>query len=273
MWWTRVVDLRSQLVTTVEEISALTRPNHPDDWTDVDSEAVDTVRVLAADAVQEVGNGHPGTAMSLAPLAYSLFQRVMRHDPNDEDWIGRDRFVLSCGHSSLTLYIQLYLSGYGLELDDLKALRTWGSRTPGHPEVHHTTGVEITTGPLGSGLASAVGMAFAQRRQRGLLDPDAAPGESPFDHHIWVFASDGDVMEGVSHEASALAGHQELGNITVIYDANQISIEDQTNISFSEDVGARYRAYGWDVVDVDWRGNGDGSAYVEDVDALHAALE
>lgn len=242
-------------------------------WTDLDVRAVDTVRVLAADAVQKVGNGHPGTAMSLAPAAYLLFQQVMTHDPADPHWLGRDRFVLSCGHSSLTQYIQLYLSGYGLELEDLKSLRTWGSLTPGHPEVHHTDGIEITTGPLGSGLASAVGMAFAQRRQRGLLDPDAAPGESPFDHHIWVFASDGDIMEGVSHEASALAGHQELGNLTVIYDANQISIEDDTDISFSEDVAKRYEAYGWEVVDVDWRKNGDGAEYVEDADALLTALE
>ena len=242
-------------------------------WTDLDVRAVDTVRVLAADAVQKVGNGHPGTAMSLAPAAYLLFQQVMTHDPSDPHWLGRDRFVLSCGHSSLTQYIQLYLSGYGLELEDLKSLRTWGSLTPGHPEVHHTDGIEITTGPLGSGLASAVGMAFAQRRQRGLLDPDAAPGESPFDHHIWVFASDGDIMEGVSHEASALAGHQELGNLTVIYDANQISIEDDTDISFSEDVAKRYEAYGWEVVDVDWRKNGDGAEYVEDADALLTALE
>ncbi|WP_270889404.1 transketolase [Pedococcus sp. 5OH_020] len=242
-------------------------------WTDLDVRAVDTVRLLAADAVQKVGNGHPGTAMSLAPAAYLLFQQVMTHDPSDPAWLGRDRFVLSAGHSSLTQYIQLYLSGYGLELDDLKALRTWGSLTPGHPEVHHTTGVEITTGPLGSGLASAVGMAMAQRRQRGLLDPDAKPGESPFDHHVWVIASDGDLMEGVSSEASSLAGHQELGNLTVIYDANQISIEDQTNISFSEDVAMRYRAYGWDVVDVDWRGDGRGEDYVEDVDALYTALQ
>lgn len=242
-------------------------------WTDTDVRAVDTVRILAADAVQKVGNGHPGTAMSLAPAAYLLYQNVMRHDPNDPAWLGRDRFVLSAGHSSLTQYIQLYLSGYGLELDDLKALRTWGSLTPGHPEVHHTAGVEITTGPLGSGLASAVGMAFAQRRQRGMLDPDAKPGTSPFDHHIWVIASDGDLMEGVSSEASSLAGHQELGNLTVIYDANQISIEDDTDISFSEDVGMRYRAYGWDVVDVDWRGDGDGGSYVENVDALYTALE
>jgi len=245
-------------------------------WTELDVRAVDTVRVLAADAVQKAGNGHPGTAMSLAPLAYLLYQNVMRHDPTDPTWLGRDRFVLSCGHSSLTQYIQLYLSGYGLELDDLKSLRTWGSLTPGHPEVHHTPGVEVTTGPLGSGLASAVGMAIAQRRKRGMFDPDAAPGASPFDHHIYVVASDGDIMEGVSHEASALAGHQELGNLTLIYDQNHISIEDDTNISFSEDVGKRYEAYGWHVVTVDWRSSwskGRGTTYVEDVDALLAAIE
>ncbi len=242
-------------------------------WSDLDIRAVDTVRVLAADAVQKVGNGHPGTAMSLAPAAYLLYQNVMKHDPSDPQWLGRDRFVLSCGHSSLTQYIQLYFSGYGLELADLKALRTWGSLTPGHPEVHHTTGVEVTTGPLGSGLATAVGMAFAQRRVRGLLDPDAAKGASPFDHHVWVIASDGDIMEGVTHEASALAGHQELGNLTVIYDQNTISIEDKTEISFSEDVGKRYEAYGWNVETIDWRGDGDGETYVEDVDALLAACE
>ncbi|OFE17662.1 transketolase [Humibacillus sp. DSM 29435] len=237
-------------------------------WSDLDIRAVDTARVLAADAVQKVGNGHPGTAMSLAPLAYLLYQNVMTHDPSDPAWLGRDRFVLSCGHSSLTQYIQLYLSGYGLELDDLKSLRTWGSLTPGHPEVHHTKGVEITTGPLGSGLASAVGMAMAQRRQRGMFDPDAKPGTSPFDHHVYVIASDGDMQEGVSHEACALAAHQQLGNLTMIYDANQISIEDDTDIAFSEDVGARFAAYGWHVVEVDWRQNADGHTYVEDIDAL-----
>ena len=245
-------------------------------WTDLDVRAVDTVRLLAADAVQKVGNGHPGTAMSLAPLAYLLYQNVMHHDPADPHWLGRDRFVLSCGHSSLTQYIQLYLSGYGLGLDDLKSLRTWGSLTPGHPEVHHTKGVEITTGPLGSGLASAVGMAIAQRRQRGMFDPDAAPGQSPFDHHIYVIASDGDIMEGVSHEASALAAHQELGNLTLIYDENHISIEDDTDISFSEDVGKRYEAYGWHVVTVDWRSSwsqGGANRYVEDVDALLDAIQ
>ena len=244
-------------------------------WGPIDVRAVDTARVLAADAVQKVGNGHPGTAISLAPVAYLLYQNVMTHDPADPHWLGRDRFVLSCGHSSLTQYIELYLCGYGLELSDLQALRTWGSLTPGHPEYRHTDGIEITTGPLGSGLATAVGMAMAQRRQRGLFDPDAAPGTSPFDHHVWVIASDGDLMEGVSAEASSLAGHQELGNLTVVYDANQISIEDDTDISFSEDVAARYAAYGWTVVDVDWRRNTDpaGTAdYVEDVDALLAAL-
>ncbi|MGB7817755.1 MAG: transketolase [Ornithinibacter sp.] len=245
-------------------------------WNDLDVRAVDTTRLLAADAVQKAGNGHPGTAMSLAPAAYLLYQNVMTHDPSDPTWLGRDRFVLSCGHSSLTQYLQLYLSGYGLELKDLKALRTWESLTPGHPEVHHTPGVEITTGPLGSGFASAVGMAMAQRRQRGLLDPDAKPGTSVFDHHVWVFASDGDLMEGVASEASSLAGHQELGNLTVVYDANQISIEDDTDISFSEDVAKRYEAYGWEVVDVDWRKSSDpaGSpAYTEDVDALLTALQ
>jgi transketolase len=229
------------------DIDALTRASVPDDWTDLDRRAVDTVRVLAADAVQKVGNGHPGTAMSLAPLAYTLFQRVMRHDPNDSDWIGRDRFVLSAGHSSLTLYIQLYLSGYGLELEDLEALRTWGSKTPGHPEHRHTPGVEITTGPLGQGLSSAVGMAMAARRERGLFDPDAALGESPFDHDIFVIASDGDIEEGITSEASSLAGTQQLGNLTVIYDDNKISIEDDTTIALSEDTAKRYEAYGWHV--------------------------
>ncbi|MFF8501876.1 transketolase [Streptomyces anulatus] len=239
-------------------------------WGPLDVRAVDTVRVLAADAVQKAGHGHPGTAMSLAPLAYLLFQQVMRHDPADDQWLGRDRFVLSCGHSSLTLYIQLYLSGYGMELADLEALRTWGSSTPGHPEYRHTRGVEITTGPLGQGLASAVGMAMAARRERGLLDPDAPPGASPFDHHVYVVASDGDLMEGVTSEASSLAGHQELGNLIVFYDSNHISIEDDTDISFSEDVTARYAAYGWQVRTVDFTRTGD---YVEDVDALLAAVE
>lgn len=180
----------------------------PEGWTELDARAVDTVRVLAADAVQKVGNGHPGTAMSLAPVAYLLFQKVMQHDPADAHWPGRDRFVLSCGHTSLTLYIQLYLGGFGLELDDIKALRTWNSKTPGHPEYGHTKGVEITTGPLGQGVANAVGMAMAARRERGLLDPDAAPGQSPFDHQIYCLASDGDIEEGISSEASSLAGTQ-----------------------------------------------------------------
>ncbi|WP_405399291.1 transketolase [Streptomyces microflavus] len=239
-------------------------------WGPLDVRAVDTVRLLAADAVQKAGHGHPGTAMSLAPLAYLLFQQVMRHDPADDQWLGRDRFVLSCGHSSLTLYIQLYLSGYGMELSDLEALRTWGSSTPGHPEYRHTRGVEITTGPLGQGLASAVGMAMAARRERGLLDPDAPAGTSPFDHHVYVVASDGDLMEGVTSEASSLAGHQELGNLVVFYDSNHISIEDDTDIAFSEDVTARYAAYGWHVQTVDFTRTGD---YVEDVDALLAAVE
>ena len=234
-------------MTTLEEISALTRPNHPDDWTELDSAAVDTIRVLAADAVQKVGNGHPGTAMSLAPLAYTLFQRQMRHDPSDTHWLGRDRFVLSAGHTCLTQYIQLYLGGFGLELSDIESLRTWGSRTPGHPEFRHTPGIEVTTGPLGQGLANAVGMAMASRYERGLFDPDAAPGTSPFDHYIYVIASDGDIEEGVTSEASSLAGTQQLGNLIVFYDSNQISIEDDTNIALSEDTPARYAAYGWHV--------------------------
>ncbi len=234
-------------MTTLEEISALTQPHHPDDWTELDSRAVDTARVLAADAVQKVGNGHPGTAMSLAPLAYTLFQRVMRHDPGDTEWLGRDRFVLSCGHSSLTLYLQLYLGGFGLELSDIEALRTWGSKTPGHPEFRHTKGVEITTGPLGQGLASAVGMAMAARYERGLFDPDAAAGTSPFDHYIYVIASDGDMEEGVTSEACSLAGTQQLGNLIVFWDDNEISIEHNTNIAFTEDTPARYEAYGWHV--------------------------
>ncbi|WP_309989891.1 transketolase [Paenarthrobacter nitroguajacolicus] len=239
-------------------------------WTDLDKKAVDTVRVLAADAVEKVGNGHPGTAMSLAPAAYLLFQKLMRHDPKNPDWIGRDRFVLSPGHTSLTLYIQLFLSGYGLELKDLEALRTWGSLTPGHPEYKHTAGVEITTGPLGQGLASAVGFAYSQRRQRGLFDADAPAGESPFDHTIWVIASDGDLQEGVTSEASSLAGHQELGNLVVIYDENHISIEDDTDIAFTEDVLKRYEAYGWHTQRVDWTKTGD---YVEDVQELYSALQ
>jgi transketolase len=238
-------------VTTLEDISTLTQPHHPDDWTELDSAAVDTVRVLAADAVQKVGNGHPGTAMSLAPLAYTLFQRAMRHDPSDPHWLGRDRFILSCGHSSLTLYLQLYLGGFGLELSDIESLRTWGSKTPGHPEFRHTKGVEITTGPLGQGLASAVGFAMASRYERGLFDPDAEPGTSPFDHHIYVIASDGDIEEGVTSEASSLAAVQQLGNLIVFYDHNEISIEDDTDIALCEDTAARYEAYGWHVQHVE----------------------
>ncbi|MFV0495459.1 transketolase [Mycobacterium sp.] len=237
-------------MTTREELSALTQPHHPGDWSPLDSAAVDTARVLAADAVQKVGNGHPGTAMSLAPLAYTLFQRAMRHDPGDTGWLGRDRFVLSAGHSSLTLYIQLYLGGFGLELSDIEALRTHGSKTPGHPEFRHTAGVEITTGPLGQGLASAVGMAMAARYERGLFDPDTEPGASPFDHHIYVIASDGDIEEGVTSEASSLAAVQQLGNLIVFYDHNKISIEDDTAIALCENTSARYRAYGWHVQEV-----------------------
>lgn len=239
-------------------------------WTELDAKAVDTARLLAVDAVEKVGNGHPGTAMSMAPVAYLLYQKVMRHDPADTHWLGRDRFVLSIGHSSLTQYTQLFLGGFGLEIDDLKSFRTWGSRTPGHPEFGHTPGVEITTGPLGQGLASAVGMAYAQRFERGLFDPNAAPGTSPFDHYTYVLCGDGDMQEGVTAEASSLAGHQQLGNLVVIYDSNQISIEDDTNIAFTEDIAARYRAYGWDVREVSWR---TPSGYIEDVPALHAAIE
>jgi transketolase len=240
------------------------------DWTELDQKAVDTARVLAMDAVQKVGNGHPGTAMSLAPAAYLLFQKVMRHNPADPNWPGRDRFVLSAGHSSITLYTQLFLGGWGLEIEDLMALRTWGSKTPGHPEHGHTSGVETTTGPLGQGVANAVGMALAARRERGLLDPSAAEGDSPFDHHIYAICSDGDMQEGVSAEASSFAGTQELGNLTVIYDANRISIEGGTDIAFTEDVGKRYEAYGWHVQTVDW--THDGTRYAEDVPQLYAAI-
>ncbi|GAA3533961.1 transketolase [Aeromicrobium panaciterrae] len=243
----------------------------PLDWTELDKKAVDTVRLLAADAVQKVGNGHPGTAMSLAPAAYLLYQKLMRHDPTDPHWLGRDRFVLSCGHSSLTQYIQLYLAGYPMTLDDLKSLRTWGSQTPGHPEYHHTPGVEVTTGPLGQGIANAVGFAMAARRERGLLDPSAAAGTSPFDHHVYAICSDGDIEEGVSAEASSLAGHQQLGNLTLLYDDNKISIEDDTDVALSEDVAARYEAYGWHVQVVDWTNGGTG--YTEDVQALWDAYQ
>jgi transketolase len=240
------------------------------EWNKIDDLAVKTAKVLAADAVEKVGNGHPGTAISLAPAAYLLFQKVMRHDPKDDRWIGRDRFILSAGHSSLTIYNQLYLGGFGLELEDIKALRTWGSKTPGHPEFGHTSGVEITTGPLGQGLASATGFAMSARFERELLDPNAKPGESVFDHFVYVIAGDGDVQEGVSAESASIAGHLGLGNLVVIYDANQISIEDDTDISFTEDVAARYRAYGWQTHEVDWRRNGN---YHEDVAALYEAIE
>ncbi|MCW2703637.1 MAG: transketolase [Blastococcus sp.] len=238
-------------------------PALPEGFGDLDRRAIDTARVLAMDAVQKVGNGHPGTAMSMAPTAYLLFQKWLKHDPSDPNWAARDRFVLSMGHSSLTLYVQLYLSGYGLELADLEALRTWGSLTPGHPEVNHTPGVETTTGPLGQGVGNAVGMAMAARRERGMLDPDAPEGESLFDHHIWCFASDGDLEEGVSGETSSLAGTQQLGNLTLVYDDNRISIEDDTTIAFTEDVGKRYEAYGWHVQTVE-----DG----EDLAAVDAAF-
>jgi transketolase len=239
-------------------------------WDSIDNKAVDTVRVLAADAVEKVGNGHPGTAMSLAPAAYLLWQKVMRKDPSDDQWVGADRFILSVGHSSLTQYIQLYLGGWGLELSDIEALRTWGSLTPGHPEYRHTKGVEITTGPLGQGLASAVGFAFAQRYERGLFDPEAAPGTSPFDHHVYVIAGDGDIEEGVTSEAGQLAGTQQLGNLVVIYDKNNISIEDNTDIALSEDTAKRYEAYGWDVREVDWFKTGE---YHEDVQELFDTIE
>jgi transketolase len=239
-------------------------------WDNIDSKSVDTARVLAADAVEKVGNGHPGTAISLAPVAYLLFQKVMCHDPADEKWTGRDRFILSVGHSSLTIYNQLYLAGYGLELDDIKALRTWGSATPGHPEYGHTKGVEITTGPLGQGLASATGFAYAARFERGLFDPETAQGESAFDHFVYVIAGDGDMQEGVTSEAASLAGHQQLGNLVVIYDSNQISIEDDTNIAFTEDLTARYNAYGWHTQTVDWKKTGN---YYEDIQELYSAIE
>ena len=239
-------------------------------WTDIDKRTADTVRVLAADAVERAGDGHPGTAMSLAPLATLLFQHVLQLDPHDPHWLGRDRFVLSNGHSSLTQYIQLYLGGFGLELDDLEQLRQWGSKTPGHPEYGHTDHIEMTTGPLGQGLASAVGFAYAARYERGLFDPDAPEGTSPFDHRVYVIAGDGDLQEGVTSEASSLAGHQQLGNLVVVYDSNRISIEDNTNIAFTEDVAARYRAYGWHVQTVDWTA---GAEYREDVPALAEAID
>ncbi|WP_431773135.1 transketolase [Streptomyces cucumeris] len=246
-----------------------TKPTTTDlEWTDLDQRAVDTARVLAMDSVQKVGNGHPGTAMSLAPAAYLLFQKLMRHDPSDAGWAGRDRFVLSPGHTSLTLYVQLYLAGFGLELDDLKAFRTWGSLTPGHPEFGHTTGVETTTGPLGQGIANAVGMAMAARYERGLFDPEAPEGASPFDHTIWSIVSDGDLEEGISAEASSLAGHQKLGNIVALYDDNHISIEGDTATALSEDVLKRYEAYGWHVQRIEQAPSGD-----FDIHQLYAALK
>ena len=257
-------------MTTTATTSPTEDDVFPDGWTDLDTKAVDTVRVLAADAVQKVGNGHPGTAISLAPVAYLLFQKVMRHNPAEPHWPGRDRFVLSCGHSSISLYIQLYLGGWGLELEDLEALRTWGSKTPGHPEYGHTDGVEITTGPLGQGIGNAVGMAMAARRERGLLDPDAPEGESIFDHHVYCLASDGDIEEGISSEASSLAATQRLGNLTLIYDRNFISIEGHTDIALTEDTAARYAAYGWHVATVDWL---EGGEYRENVKALLDAIE
>ncbi|MFI0464713.1 transketolase [Saccharopolyspora sp. 5N102] len=255
-------------MSVTDDLARLTTKHLPEDWTELDQRAVDTARVLAADAVENCGSGHPGTAMSLAPAAYALFQRVMRHDPTDPNWIGRDRFVLSAGHSSLTLYVQLFLAGYGLELDDLKALRKWGSKTPGHPEYGHTDGVETTTGPLGQGLATAVGMAMAARRERGLYDPEAAAGESPFDHHVYVIASDGDIEEGITSEASSLAGTQQLGNLTVIYDANEISIEDDTRIALSEDTAKRYESYGWQVLVV--HGGEDVKGLLEAIESAKA---
>ena len=243
----------------------------PEGWTDLDKRAIDTARVLAVDAVEKVGNGHPGTAMSLAPVAYLLYQDILRHDPKDTHWVGRDRFILSAGHTSLTQYIQLYLGGFGLELDDIKALRTWGSKTPGHPEYGHTAGIETTTGPLGQGLSAAIGSAMAQRRERGLFDPDAPEGESPFDRRTYVIASDGDMQEGVTNEASSIAGTQKLGNLIVIWDDNEISIEGDTDIAFTEDTAARYEALGWHVQTVDWTRGGNG--YVEDLAALKAAIE
>ena len=239
-------------------------------WDAIDRKAVDTARVLAADSVEAAGNGHPGTAMSLAPLAHLLFQKVMRRDPSDSTWIGRDRFILSAGHASILQYVQFYLHGYGLEIDDLQHLRKWGSKTPGHPEYGHTDGVEITTGPLGQGLASSVGFAYAQRFERGLFDPETPAGQSPFDHYTYVIAGDGDMQEGVTNESGSLAGRQQLGNLIAFYDSNQISIEDNTDIAFSESVADRYEALGWHVQIVDWKKTGE---YSEDVEELHAAIE
>ena len=220
-------------------------------WTDTDARAVDTARVLAADAVEKVGNGHPGTPISLAPVAHLLYQKVMRTDPADDKWIARDRFVLSAGHASMLQYAQLYLGGLGLEMEDIQSLRTWGSKTPGHPEYNHTKFIECTTGPLGAGLSSAVGMAMAARRHRALFDPEAKAGESLFDYNVYCIVGDGCLQEGITSEASSLAGTQKLGNLIVIYDDNEISIEGDTDISFTEDVVKRYESYGWHVQEVD----------------------
>ena len=244
-------------------------------YSEQDRRMVDTLKALSADAVEKAGHGHPGTAISLAPVAWQLYQNVMHLDPTDDRWEGRDRFILSAGHASLIQYLQLFAAGAGLEIEDIQGLRTEGSRTPGHPEYGHTHGVEVTTGPLGQGLAMGVGFAYEQRRVRGLMDPDAAPGTSPFDHHVFVLASDGDIQEGVAAEASSLAGHQELGNLVVVYDANRISIEDDTDVAFTEDVVRRYEAYGWHVQEVDWTNGAQGHAvteYTEDVEALYDAL-
>lgn len=240
------------------------------EWNALDDQAVKTAKVLAADAVEKAGHGHPGTAISLAPAAYLLFQKVMNHDPHDDKFLGRDRFILSAGHSSLTIYNQLFLGGFGLEKQDIEELRVWGSKTPGHPEFGHTHGVEITTGPLGQGIASATGFAMSTRFERELFDADAIPGSSPFDHFVYVIAGDGDLQEGVSAESASIAGHLGLGNLIAIYDSNQISIEDDTNISFTEDVSARYRAYGWQTLEVNWNKSGD---YQEDVAALFEAIQ
>ena len=240
-------------------------------WSELDERAVKMAKVLSADAVEKAGSGHPGSPISLAPIAYALYQHFIRHDPNDPDWVGRDRFILSGGHASLTQYVQLYFSGYGLTLDDLKRFRTAGTRTPGHPEYGLTPGIEMTTGPLGQGLASAVGFAYGQRYERGLLDPDAPEGQSPFDHKVWVICGEGDVEEGVSSEASSLAGDQRLGNLTVIFDANHIQIEGDTRIALGEDILKRYQAYGWYTDEFSFI-QPDGS-YKEDVEGLAAVLE
>ena len=241
------------------------------EWTDTDARAVDTARVLAADAVEKVGNGHPGTPISLAPVAHLLYQKVMRTDPADDKWIARDRFVLSAGHASMLQYAQLYLGGLGLEMEDIQSLRTWGSKTPGHPEYNHTKFIECTTGPLGAGLSNAVGMAMAARRHRALFDPEAKAGESLFDYNVYCIVGDGCLQEGITSEASSLAGTQKLGNLIVIYDDNEISIEGDTDISFTEDVVKRYESYGWHVQEVDWT-NGH-TEYREDVEALYNAIE